>query len=314
MTKENCKVSIIIPVYNTEKYVRETVMSACSQTLQDIEIICVNDGATDKSEDILIELAKQDKRIHVINEYNSGQGVARNNGIINAKGDYIYFLDSDDLLTPDTLKSCYQLCEKNNYDFVTFDSDVYNPDNIRRGNNLKYDRSNTLYENNCYTGLDSLNLQLAKMTYTPLVQLLFINASFLKKSKICFRADIFHEDLLFTTLLYLQAKKTAYIHKTYFHRRIRSNSVMTNKFSWKDVQGYLTVADQLTKVKENLSAATTDILLSQMFNSIVRWEAYNLPCEERLYLAMICFTRYRHYIKYRSIFSLFAKSLLKKKY
>lgn len=309
------KVSVIIPVYNTEQYIRQTLLSACNQTLQEIEILCINDGSTDKSEEIIQDIAKDDTRIRIIKELNSGLSVARNTGIINARGKYIYFLDSDDLIEPNTLELCYNLCEKGIYDFATFDSDVYNPDQISLGNSLKYDRSRCLLPNIIYRGMDGLNLQLAKMCYTPSVPLLFIRSSFLLENKLGFRTGIIHEDQIFTTLLYLRAKKMAYIPTKLFHRRVRSNSIMTTSFSWKNVTSYLIVADELIKSKStfNKEAETTiDILLSQMLNSIFRWEAYKLPRDERLSLTIICLRRYMKYIKYSSFFSLFAKSLLKK--
>lgn len=316
MVEYKYKVSIIIPVYNTESYIRETLMSACNQTLKDIEIICVNDGSTDKSEEIINEIAEKDKRIKIIEELNSGQSVARNTGIVNAKGKYIYFLDSDDLIELNMLENCYELAEKGNYDFVTFDSDIYNPNKIPVGNSLRYDRSHCLFEKICYKGIDSFNLQLAKTAYTPSVPLLFIRKSYLIETKLSFKAGIIHEDQLFTALLYLKAIRTTYLPKKLFHRRVRERSTMTTNFSWKNIQGYLTVTDELIKEKPKLSkeaCETIDILLSQMLDSIVRWEAYKLPREERLSLAIICFKRYMSYIKKGSIFYLFAKSFIKRR-
>lgn len=310
------KVSVIIPVYNTEQYIRQTLISACNQTLRDIEIICINDGSTDNSEDIIRECAKDDPRIKIIKELNSGQSVARNTGIVNARGKYLYFLDSDDLIEPNTLELCYELCEKGKYDFVTFDSDIYNPDNIPIGNSLKYNRNSSLLEKICYTGLESISLQLAKMDYTPSVPLLFIRLDYITNYKLSFRAGIIHEDQLFTALLYIKSKRMAYICKNLFHRRIRPNSTMSSSFSWKNVQSYLTVSDELIKEKKTLNheaCTTVDILLSQMLDTIIRWEAYKLPREERLSLIIICLRRYMKYINYSSVFYLFAKSILKKK-
>jgi glycosyltransferase involved in cell wall biosynthesis len=316
MIDNGCKVSIIIPVYNTEQYVHETVISACNQTLHEIEIICVNDGCTDNSPAILKALAESDNRIRIIDQLNAGQSVARNTGIVNARGKYIYFLDSDDLIDPNTLEECYELCERGNYDFVTFDSDVHNPSDITIGNGLRYDRSTSLFEKLCYTGIESINLQLAKTSYTPSVPLLFIRAQYIKDTKLSFHAGIIHEDQLFTALLYFRAKRMAYLPKQFFHRRIRSDSTMTTRFSWKNVQGYLTVTDELIKAKDTLSKEaqdTIDIILSQMLDNVVRWEAYKLPREERLSLAIICLRRYMKYIRISSIIYLFAKSIIKKK-
>ena len=88
--------SVIVPVYNTEKYLRECLDSIINQTFRDIEIICVNDGSTDKSLEILKEYAKQDTRIKIINKKNEGAAAARNDGIKIANGDFVCFMDSDD--------------------------------------------------------------------------------------------------------------------------------------------------------------------------------------------------------------------------
>ena len=91
-------VSVIIPVYNQEKYLDECLSSVCGQTLRDIEIMCVNDGSTDESLKILNKYAKNDSRIHVFSQSNQGAGVARNLGLSKAKGKYLSFLDSDDVV------------------------------------------------------------------------------------------------------------------------------------------------------------------------------------------------------------------------
>lgn len=98
------KVSVIIPVYNSEKYLHECLESVINQTLQDIEIICINDGSTDNSLKILEEYEQKDNRIKVINQINSGAGRARNIGIENACGECLYFLDSDDWLELNALE------------------------------------------------------------------------------------------------------------------------------------------------------------------------------------------------------------------
>ena len=90
------KVSVIVPVYNTEKYLQKCLDSLINQTLKDIEIICINDGSTDNSENIIRMFAKEDSRIKLINQENKKQGAARNAGMKIATGEYIGFVDSDD--------------------------------------------------------------------------------------------------------------------------------------------------------------------------------------------------------------------------
>ena len=101
------KVSVIIPIYNTEKYLKKCLNSLIHQTLSDIEIICVNDGSTDKSIDILRNFASQDHRIKIIEQENKKQGAARNAGMKIAQGEYIGFVDSDDWVDLDYFEKLY---------------------------------------------------------------------------------------------------------------------------------------------------------------------------------------------------------------
>ena len=109
------KVSVIIPIYNTENYLRECLDSVISQTLSDIEIICVNDGSTDNSLDILKEYSQKDERIVLIDKENEGVGITRNKGISVANGEYVIFMDPDDLYpTNDILETLYNKAKENN--------------------------------------------------------------------------------------------------------------------------------------------------------------------------------------------------------
>ncbi|MDR0646177.1 MAG: glycosyltransferase [Elusimicrobiota bacterium] len=114
-------ISVIIPVYNVEKYLARCLDSVLGQTFKDFEFICINDGSTDNSEKILKEYAKKDIRINIITQTNQGQSVARNNGLKQANGKYIYFLDSDDFIHPQLLEITYYFIVKYQADWVCFD-------------------------------------------------------------------------------------------------------------------------------------------------------------------------------------------------
>ena len=107
--QEEVKISIIIPVYNVEKYLHECLDSIINQTFTDIEIICVDDGSTDKSSEILEEYEQKDKRFTVISQPNKGVSAARNRGMQQAKGKYIMFVDSDDWLAHNACEQAYKL-------------------------------------------------------------------------------------------------------------------------------------------------------------------------------------------------------------
>lgn len=110
------KVSVVIPVYNVEKYLRETLDCLVNQTLSDIEIICVDDGSTDSSLSILKEYAANDSRVKVLEQQNKFAGVARNNGLKIATGEYVIFLDSDDVFDKTMLEKLVTKAEKTDAD------------------------------------------------------------------------------------------------------------------------------------------------------------------------------------------------------
>ena len=112
------KVSVIIPVYNTEQYLRECLDSVVNQTLKDIEIICVDDGSTDNSLAILREYKAKDSRIIVLTQENQFAGVARNHGMEAACGQYYAFMDADDCFLPDAIEKMFNLCEQYELDFI----------------------------------------------------------------------------------------------------------------------------------------------------------------------------------------------------
>ena len=117
----NIKFSIIVPVYNVEKFLRESLDSIISQTLKDFEVICVNDGSTDNSLEILNEYAKSDFRFKIISQENQGQGLARNNAIDIAQGKYLLFVDPDDFIESNTLEVLYNKFQETDVDIIQFD-------------------------------------------------------------------------------------------------------------------------------------------------------------------------------------------------
>lgn len=119
-SRKKPKISVVIPVYNVENYLRQCLDSVINQTLDDIEIICVNDGSTDSSPDILEEYSRKDSRIRIISQENMGLSGARNTGMKYIKGEYVYFLDSDDYIELDALNQMYNISKNNSLDMLMF--------------------------------------------------------------------------------------------------------------------------------------------------------------------------------------------------
>ena len=307
-------ISVIIPVYNTAAYLYDAVTSIMNQSLKEIEIIIIDDGSTDNSLDIMSQLADKDSRISIYSQKNQGQSIARNLGLSKAKGKYIYFMDSDDYLLSETLEFCYNNCSSDDLDFMTFDGSCFSDDNARYDISLSYDRSNCLFENQIYEGVDALEKQIYQKCFTPSPCLLLINTDFLKRNKLLFYEGIIHEDQLFTVQLYLYAKRIAYNQTQYFKRRMRSNSTMTQNYKWKNIEGYLAVTNELLKLKNNVDSQklkqVINIFLRQMFDAAI-WNAYSLPIYQRFKLFFICSKYpYSKYVCNRTKAVLLFKNLL----
>lgn len=136
-------ISVIIPVYNVKKYLRRCLDSLVNQTISDIEIICINDGSTDSSLEILKEYAKKDERIKIINQENQKQGAARNRGLEVAQGEFITFVDSDDWVDADYLEELYNAIINSNVN-IAVASMIRNKGN-RSKNHLRLNTEKTYY-------------------------------------------------------------------------------------------------------------------------------------------------------------------------
>lgn len=120
------KISVIIPIFNAESYLNQCIESIVSQTFKEIEILLIDDGSTDNSLKICLEQAENDKRIRVFSNHNCGQGLERNFGIDKAQGEYVYFIDSDDMAKPRMLEIMYDRAKKYDADIVSVGyEDIY---------------------------------------------------------------------------------------------------------------------------------------------------------------------------------------------
>lgn len=136
----NVRISVIIPVFNCEKYLDTCIRSVLMQDYQDYEIICVDDKSTDGSLDMLKQYAKDDERIKILsNDENKGPGYCRNKALDIAKGKYIFFLDGDDWIEKETLGILYAQCEKDKLDLIMFKYIAYYDDKKEFGHEPYYD-------------------------------------------------------------------------------------------------------------------------------------------------------------------------------
>ena len=236
------KVSIIIPVYNVEQWLPACLDSVLSQTIEDIEVICVDDHSPDRSPQILDEYALKDSRVKVIHlPENHRQGFARNRGQEAATGQYLYFLDSDDMITPDAMESLYDLCERDKLDGVLFDSQtIYDSEELRETYQDTYlaEREGE-YEDRVYTGLDLYDAFSRQDEWTCYIQRQFWNRDFIIRENIWNAEGVEHEDEFYAFQAMACAKRVRFIREKYFIRRYREDSVMTRKPTAKNFHGYL---------------------------------------------------------------------------
>ena len=236
----NPKISVIVPVYNVEKYLAECLDSIVNQTLKEIEIICVNDGSTDNSLSILKEYTSKDSRIKIIDKENEGQGYARKLGLDNATGDYILFCDSDDYYAElAAFEELYNYIEKVKVDVVIFN---YIENNIitKKITNI----SETYPEDVIFTYKDIENIFEHRVnTWQKIYSKKFLD----KYDDWYFPKKIVYED---THLHYqvLKRAKFSYCKKEFYVYRIRNNSTLRTHFTSKNIYDRLIVIREIYNI------------------------------------------------------------------
>ena len=220
------KVSVIIPVYNVEPYLHQCLDSVINQTLKEIEIICVDDGSTDASLDILKEYAAKDDRIKVITQKNLYAGVARNTGLKIAKGRYLSFLDSDDFFELDMLEKMYNKAVFDNSDIVICAWDSYDNTTNRKVKEFKIKEK---YEKlSPFKPFRIRNKLLDICKPNPWTKL--FNREFFIKNNLQFEDCICCNDLTCICLAMCLANKISILNEIFVHYRIaQTNSLTSNR-------------------------------------------------------------------------------------
>ncbi len=236
MDEKEIKVSVIIPMYNTEKYVGQCLDSVIMQELKGIEIFVIDDGSTDNSVDIVQSYCSKYSNIKLIRQENQGQGIARNVGMQNATGKYIYFLDSDDTIEKNMFSRLYDTAEENKVDVILFSADVmYDEYTNRKVSNDMYIRKEHIKEK--VDGKFLYEEQILNNHYTCSVPLQFAKREFLERKKLKFRGQLM-EDELYTFKLFMSNPKVFVLDDFFYHRRVHPSSTITSKKTEKHFFGY----------------------------------------------------------------------------
>lgn len=244
------KLSIIVPVYNVEKYIGECIESLCKQSIDDFEIIVVNDGSQDRSIDIVKSF--KDKRINIINKENGGLSSARNTGLSIAKGEYIAFVDSDDFIdNKDAYKDMYNIAKINNSEIIVGNCKWYFSKDKYYSLEWKLDefiRKNEKMEAEQYF----LACMRTKRTYAPVCFNIY-KRTFLLDNKLFFKEGVYHEDEEFTPRVLLKANSVSIYDKDFYVYRQRegsiTNSILNPKRGYDLLEIYLSLENIFPEIK-----------------------------------------------------------------
>jgi len=217
------KITIIVPVYNVENYLRESIESAINQTYKNLEIILVDDGSTDDSGKICDEYINKDNRIKVIHQKNAGLSGARNTGLEHATGKYIMFLDSDDTFALDACENLYNYIEKTNADYVV-------------GNYTNMDEDGTIWDKPVFDKNKYVEFKLSIEDYTHSFYTMnsgvwnkIFRKTFLDELGVKFVLRVPAEDAIFTTYCFIKSKNVYYTPEVVYNYRLRySDSISTS--------------------------------------------------------------------------------------
>lgn len=213
-------ISVVVPVYNVGEFLKDCLYSIVNQTYKDLEIICVNDGSTDNSLEILEDFAKKDDRIIVINQENKGQSAARNKGIDEAKGDFIAFIDSDDWINPDYFLNLHKAIVENDCDIAV--SGILRTKNNKNKTKIKYDKIEVFEDLK-----DKINAcSIPKCCYVW-------NKLYKKEIIKNFNDGSYYEDVLWTPDVIKKAKKIVTVPNSYYYYRSNPSSTVKKKQSIK---------------------------------------------------------------------------------
>ncbi len=243
------KISVVMPIYNCEDYLDDSITSVLNQKYDNWELIIINDGSTDNSEKIIKKYLEKDKRIILINQKNSGPSVARNEGIKVASGEYIVFLDGDDWLDQNLFKYINKVAKTKKVDaFVgTFNTKLETKDAYP----LQSEVINKKYVNN--KTCEEVLHYFYRLRLVLTVWRFVVRKEVFDKNKVLFKPDIVHEDEEFMPILLTKCNSFHLVPFPFYNYRIRSNSITTSKTLY-NFECYIVAAQSLlnySKTEEN---------------------------------------------------------------
>lgn len=249
--------SVIVPVYNTRLYLEQCLHSLAIQTLTDIEIIMVNDGSTDGSDELLKKQAIADSRFRYVEQMNGGLSVARNTGMRLAQGIYIAFLDSDDwFLTDDCLERICRMAERKEADIIAGNTWSVYSDGRRElwGKNCK----ETFKYGEALNGGEFFVHMKEQGCYVPMVSNYVYRRNFLQKHEFLFEPGVIHEDELWTPQVLTSARRVVYMDVSHYGYRQREGSIMTATSAERRIASLQIIVDKLLEYADKYTNTEAD--------------------------------------------------------
>lgn len=233
------RISVIVPVFNVEKYIEKCVYSIINQTYKNLEILLIDDGSTDDSGNICDSLVKLDKRIIVIHKKNGGLSDARNCGLDNATGEYISFVDSDDYIHEEYNQKLFSVLVENDADIVQC---MYQKVDELGNELIKYNYNGSVIVKDRNSALNGLYYGEDADYYTVVWNKLY-RAKVIKNIR--FPIGKIHEDVFTTYLFFYNCNKVAFIKEPMYYYLQRADSIMGSKFNRKRLDGIEAYTEQI---------------------------------------------------------------------
>lgn len=280
MITKRPSISIIVPIWNTEKYLKRCLSSLVNQTKEDIEIVCVNDGSPDNSLKIINEFAARDPRIKVVSQKNQGVAVARNVGLKNATGTYIMWCDSDDEYAPDMCEEMFNAIESQKVDMVVCAINVINDevDSKLVGDIEDYVRLK-------FSGKQSVSWNLIVHTDVSLPSKI-MKRSLIDKYKMRFPDGLHYEDAYFFDQYFTASKNVYYMNDKLYNYHRNNDSIMSRSFKKSNISlDYIKIIPQTyAYLKNNKLFDKYNDFFWHRFIQYYAFSYDNAPFEKKLYV------------------------------
>ena len=283
---KNDLISIVVPVYNVEKYIKKCVNSIMKQTYHNLEILLINDGSTDNSGEICQDLQKKDNRIKVFNKENEGLGYTRNYGIEKAKGKYISFIDSDDFIKDNYIELLYNSMKNNNVDIVYCGHNKYYDENhvYEELNYYKneYIKKEDIFRKIIIEMIGSMpNIREDKRVSMSACEAMY-SLELIKNKKIKFESErkYISEDLIFQIEILNEVKSVYFLDSNLYFYRVNNNQSLTHKFDIDNVNKNIIMCEKIINVFKEKKLNNVDLnmlnfsvkrfLLSRLRTAIIK--------------------------------------------